>query len=93
MSLHMSLHVITTPNESYWYLKIILLDQFVLNIAEISIHFNSNYLRCFCVDVRLQNKNKQKQNQNQIAVLKYFSKTLCILFPSNRMKPFSKSNC
>jgi hypothetical protein len=47
----------------YWYLKIILLDKFVLNIAEISIHFNSDYLRCLCVDVRLQNKNTENQSQ------------------------------
>lgn len=59
----MSLHVTTTSNESYWYLKIILADKFVLNIAEISIHFNSNYLRCFCVDVRLENKIKEKKNK------------------------------
>ena len=45
------------------YLKVILPDKFVLNIAEISIHFNSNYLRCFCVDVRLQNKNKENKNK------------------------------
>jgi hypothetical protein len=62
---NVTIHVTAAPNKSYWYLKIILLDKFVLNIAQISIHFNSNYLRCFCVDVCLQNENKENKIKSQ----------------------------
>jgi hypothetical protein len=51
------------PSESYTHLKIILLDKFILNIAEISIHFNSNYLRCFCVDICLQKEIEKDKNK------------------------------
>jgi len=47
---------------SYTYLEIILVYNFVLNIAKISINFNSNYLSCLCIDICLKKKKKAKHN-------------------------------